>query len=177
MPRKPKYRRPYPPEFRREAVALYARTDRTLGEIAADLGVSRESLRLWVRQAQIERGEREGLTGDEREELRELRRRVLLLEQEREILKKAAAFFVKESEPVSVHRGGEGQSLDLADVPAAWCLPLRLPRLGAAAGLGSCPCRRLVERADHNHPPAKPRHLRRSACACGAPLAGHPGRS
>src|SRR5436190_20188106 len=72
MPRKPKYRKPYPPEFRREAVALYARTDRTLGEIAADLGVSRESLRLWVQQAQIERGERDGLSGDEHEELREL---------------------------------------------------------------------------------------------------------
>jgi transposase len=98
MPRKPKYRKPYPPEFRREAVALYCRTDRTLGELAHDLGVSRESLRLWVQQAQVERGEREGLTGDEQEELRELRRRVLLLEQEREILKKAAAFFVKESE-------------------------------------------------------------------------------
>src|SRR3954449_8942854 len=55
MPRKPKYRKPYPPEFRREAVALYARTEKTLGEIAADLGVSRESLRLWVQQAQIER--------------------------------------------------------------------------------------------------------------------------
>ena len=55
MPRKPKYRRPYPPEFRREAVALYARTDRTLGEIAGDLGVARESLRVWVQQAQIER--------------------------------------------------------------------------------------------------------------------------
>ena len=54
MPRKPKYRKPYPPEFRREAVALYARTDKTLGEIAADLGVSRESLRLWVQQAQID---------------------------------------------------------------------------------------------------------------------------
>jgi len=53
---------------------------------------------LWVQQAQIERGERDGLTGDEGEELRELRRRVLLLEQEREILKKAAAFFAKESE-------------------------------------------------------------------------------
>jgi transposase len=81
-----------------EAVALYARTDKTLGEIAADLGVSRESRRLWVQQGQIERGERDGVTGDEREELRELRRRVLLLEQEREILKKAAAFFAKESE-------------------------------------------------------------------------------
>ena len=51
-----------------------------------------------MQQAQIERGERDGLTGDEQEELRELRRRVLLLEQEREILKKAAAFFAKESE-------------------------------------------------------------------------------
>jgi transposase-like protein len=40
MPRKPKYRKPYPPEFRREAVALYTRTDRTLGEIAGDLGVA-----------------------------------------------------------------------------------------------------------------------------------------
>src|SRR6266511_3698116 len=105
MPRKPKYRKPYPPEFRREAVALYARTDRTLGEIAGDLGVSRESLRLWVQQAQIERGERE--------ELRELRRRVLLLEQEREILKKAAALST-----------GEGQPLDLADVSAARCFSL-----------------------------------------------------
>src|SRR5207237_702691 len=81
-----------------EAVALYVRTDRTLGELAHDLGVSRESLRLWVQQAKIESGEREGITGDEREELRALRRRVLLLEQEREILKKAAAFFAKESE-------------------------------------------------------------------------------
>jgi transposase len=98
MPRKPKYRKPYPPEFRREAVALYCRTDLTLGELAHDLGVSRESLLQWVQQAQIERGERDGLTGDERDELRELRRRVLLLEQEREVLKKAAAFFVMESE-------------------------------------------------------------------------------
>src|SRR6266487_3124664 len=102
MPRKPKYRKPYPPEFRREAVALYARTDRTLGEISGDLGVSRESLRLWVQQAQIERGERDGLTGDEREELRELRRRVLLLEQEREILKKAAVPSTRQRNIVSV---------------------------------------------------------------------------
>src|SRR5438477_11372820 len=99
MPRKPKYRKPYPPEFRREAVALYARTDKTLGEIAADLGVSRESLRQWVQQAQIERGERDGLTGDEGEELREMRRRVLLLEKEREILNKDEAFIASECRP------------------------------------------------------------------------------
>ena len=98
MPRGSNFQRPYPPEFRREAVALYRRGERPLREIAHDLGVSSESLRLWVQQAQIERGERDGLSGDEREELRELRRRVLLLEQEREILKKAAAFFAKESE-------------------------------------------------------------------------------
>ena len=66
MPRKPKYRKPYPPEFRREAVALYCRTDRTLGELAHDLGVSRESLRLWVAQAQVERGERDGHAGQVR---------------------------------------------------------------------------------------------------------------
>jgi len=105
MPRKPKYRKPYPPEFRREAVALYARTDKTLGEIAADLGVSRESLRLWVQQAQIERGEREGLAGEGQEELRELRRRVLLLEQEREILKKGRGLLREgERDAVSLYR-------------------------------------------------------------------------
>ncbi len=51
MPRKPKYRKPYPPEFRREAVALHCPTDRTLGELAHDLGVSRESLRRGSRTA------------------------------------------------------------------------------------------------------------------------------
>ena len=92
------YRPPYTPEFRREAVELVRTSGKPVREIARDLGCSSESLRLWLKQTRIEAGEQQGLTSDERAELRELRRKVRTLEQEREILKKAAAFFARESE-------------------------------------------------------------------------------
>lgn len=88
--------RGYPPEFRAEAVRLYRETDKSLREVSNDLGISVESLRKWVRQTEIDGGQREGLTTEEREELRRLKRENKILREEREILKKAAAFFASE---------------------------------------------------------------------------------
>lgn len=93
----PPTRPPYPPQFRAEAVRLVRESGKPMTQIAADLGVSLESLRHWTKQSQIDAGEREGLTTSEREELRQLRREVRVLREEREILKKAAAFFAKET--------------------------------------------------------------------------------
>lgn len=94
MPKTP----PYPEEFRREAVRLLRRGDRSVPELARDLGVSQQSLRNWSRQLDVDDGRQEGLRSDEREELRRLRRENRILQEEREILKKAAAFFAKDSE-------------------------------------------------------------------------------
>jgi transposase len=98
VPRGANFQKPYAPEFRSEAVALYRRGGRPLREIAHDLGVSSGSLRLWLKQAAVDAGEQPGLRSEERDELRRLRREVRVLREEREILKKAAAFCAKEGE-------------------------------------------------------------------------------
>jgi transposase len=89
-------RPPYPPEFRAEAVKLARPSEKPLSELARDFGVSTETLRNWLRQQQIDTGKREGVTTDEREELRRLRKENKVLKEEREVLRKATAFFAGE---------------------------------------------------------------------------------
>jgi len=94
----PRTRPPYPEEFRREAVALIRSGQRTLAEAAEGLGVAQQTLRNWLKRDDVDAGRAEGLTGVEREELGRLRRENRVLREEREILKKAASFFARESE-------------------------------------------------------------------------------
>ena len=89
---------PYPPEFRAEAIRLVRSSGKSQTQIARELGLTTETLRLWRKQADLDDGTRsDGLTSDEQEELRRLRRENRILREEREILKKAAAFFAQET--------------------------------------------------------------------------------
>ena len=93
----PRTTAPHPEEFRAEAVRLYRSSGRGLKQISAELGIAPESLRRWAKQSDLDTGRRrDGLTSEEREELRRLRREVRILREERDILKKGLAFFARE---------------------------------------------------------------------------------
>ena len=95
-------RRTFTAEYKAEVVRLVAAGDRTAGQVARDLELTETSVRAWVRQSEIDSGKGKGvaagaLTTAEREELAALKREVKTLRLERDILKKATAFFAKES--------------------------------------------------------------------------------
>ena len=93
-----KTRPPYARAYREEAVRLVHESGKSIGQIAKDLGVADQSLRNWVKQAELDAGRRtDGLTTVERDKLRRLRRENRILREEREILRKAAAFFAQET--------------------------------------------------------------------------------
>lgn len=92
-------RRSFTGAYKAEVVELIRRSGKSIGAIAKDLDLTETAVREWVRQGEVDagRGAVGALTSGEREELAQLRRRVKTLEMEREILKKATAFFAKES--------------------------------------------------------------------------------
>lgn len=95
--KKPRRRRSFSKEFKADIVERCQRGDRSIGEVAKDFDLTETAVREWVRQAEIDAGERPGLSSDEQRELSELRRENRRLREDVEILKRATAFFAKET--------------------------------------------------------------------------------
>ena len=89
----------FPAEFKRDVVAVARRGELTQAEIASDFGVSETTLRRWLKQADVDDGVVDGQTSAEQDELVQLRRRARRLQQENEILRRAAAYFAKDALP------------------------------------------------------------------------------
>ncbi len=91
--------KPYPKEFRDDVVAVARKGQASLAQIAKDFGISEGSLANWMKKADIEDGHRPGMTEDDRKELREANKRIRLLEQENEVLRRAAAYLSQANLP------------------------------------------------------------------------------
>ena len=90
-------RRKFSDEFKRDAVEIVRSSDRSIAEVARELGIYDSSLGSWVRQDQVNRGEREGVSSNDKDRLLELERENARLRMERELLERAVAFWVKKS--------------------------------------------------------------------------------
>ena len=99
--------KPFPKEFRDDVVAIALKRESSFAQIAKDFGISESCVQRWVKIAEVDGGRRPGVTSSETAENRELRKRVKLLEQEVEILRRAAAYLSQAnlSGPKGAHRG------------------------------------------------------------------------
>jgi transposase len=95
--KKPRPRRSFTPEFKAEIVELCRRGDRSIGQVAKDFDLTETNVRTWVKQAQIDDGERPGLTSEERAELSRLRHENRQLRLDNDTLKRATSFFARET--------------------------------------------------------------------------------
>lgn len=91
--------KPYPKEFRDDVVAVARKGHAPLSQVAKDFGISEGSLTNWMQKADIEGGHRPGLSEADRVELREAKKRIRLLEQENEVLRRAAAYLSQANLP------------------------------------------------------------------------------
>ena len=135
---------------RRRFLRLARSSGRSLRQIADDLGSTGETLRLWLKQADLDKGKRsDGLTSEEQEELRKLRRENRILREEREILKKPRPSSLgrptRSGEGVRVRGAREGHSSVAASVSRAGCFPQRVLGVAAARALRSRPRQRPAE--------------------------------
>jgi transposase len=99
MAKQQRTRRYFSPEFKAKTVELIRSSGRSVPDVCRELDLTETTVRNWMRQARIDAGEEEGLSTDEHDELRRLRSENRTLKMERDLLKKAAAFFAKDSDP------------------------------------------------------------------------------
>lgn len=161
-------KKPYPKEFRSEAVRLVKESGKSQSRIAKDLSVALESLRSWVKQADLDSGKRsDGLTSEEREELLRLGHEVRTLRMEREILKKPRPSSPRRPSrsccSTSVRDGTEGQLSRACALPSAGDLHQRVLRFLRSATLPKAGRRRPLHGADSPFSPAQPPRLRQTA--------------
>ena len=160
----------YTPEFRAEAVRLVRSSpDKSIVQSATELGISDSSLHNWLKQSQIDAGQREGLTTEEREELRRLRKENKVLRQERDILKKPRSSSPERTgvgELLQAHRCGEDQLFRLYAMQGFEGLKERLLLLERQAAFEEGHRECCPHRADQGDPPQKPRDLRLPTRPC-----------
>lgn len=159
--RKRRKRRKFTDEYRAEVVRLVETSDKSIPQIAQELDLTESAVRNWVKVA--EKTEAKVVVTEQRDledENRTLRKRIKELEMEREILKKAAAFFAKETREVRVHPRGEGQFPSHDAVQGARDIDQWLLRMGGPAAVATIEGRRAPPGRDRGSPSREPRDLR-----------------